>query len=630
MGTNYSGGVEEVAAMPWKDHSPCFMLNEMETQISGNQQPELDRHRCERRVLASPGSSLVDLCVRRVCCNLLAAETPLYDLVASSSTTPSTELPTELVAKLLACLVDHGAMTQATFRSVCHLAGPTIQHLRGCLDLRDAWLDGMDLSHVVHVDVGGCTRLQGGARSLLPPLVQLRFASFANCRQLSSAALARMLRPSTHLAVLDLSGCDRLNDTALRALRSLQQLVRVNLSRCGHITDRGLSYLPLSIQELAIARCDALTDVGLRDAVANMVRLTALDLSHGNFTNQGMLWLAEGVAPRLRRLAIAGCQHIDQDGLEGLGPVLECLDAAQCGGVRGPMALWTQLKELTLARCGCRDMDMMPLASMVHLRALNVSRTGRALTTWRMKQWSTLTDLRHLSMAGSTVDDETLLHLCLHLHDLERLDVAHTAVSDAGMVHLKHLAKLAYLNADTEGMTYHALPFICEATTLTSLDVFGASIADRGLEHLAKVPHLTKLVICGGRVSDAGVRLIAMHAPQLTRLNLSQNRNIHSHALAHVAKLPHLASLNLSHTSISTTGLHHLLGLTQLRTIAIYGVEVTDEMVALLTGMHRLFALCSSSPKIDCPHSTTSDAVEWETIGCPTPLCESLFPRVVR
>src|SRR4029077_7692277 len=78
---------------------------------------------------------------------------------------------------------------------------------------------------------------------------------------------------------------------------------------------------------------------------------------------------------------------------------------------------------------------------------------------------------------------------------LRRLELSGTAVTSAGLVHLKHLTNLERLN-------------VC----LTAVD-------DRGFEHLAGLTRMRRMVVCSSRITGAGFQ--HLHAmKQIESINL--------------------------------------------------------------------------------------------------------------
>ena len=112
------------------------------------------------------------------------------------------------------------------------------------------------------------------------------------------------------------------------------------------------------------------------------------------------------------------------------------------------------------------------------------------------------------------------------------LNLSHTEVTDAGLVHLKGLPKLGYL-----GLSH-------------------TQVTDAGLVHLKGLTKLGRLRLDNTQITDAG--------------------------LAHLKGLTNLFHLHLADTPITDAGLESLKGMTLLHTLDLDNTEVTDDGVAEL------------------------------------------------
>jgi sugar lactone lactonase YvrE len=145
---------------------------------------------------------------------------------------------------------------------------------------------------------------------------------------------------------------------------------------------------------------------------------------------------------------------------------------------------------------------------------------------------------------------------------LRRLEVSGTAVTSAGLVHLKDLKNLEILN-------------VC----LTAVD-------DRGFEHLATLTKMRRMVVCSSRITGSGFR----HLQGMTQL---ESINLHSSpasdaGLEAIGKLTRLRRLEIVHTNVTDTGLKHLAGLTNLRQLHIASHDTTEAALPFLAGLKEL------------------------------------------
>lgn len=78
-------------------------------------------------------------------------------------------------------------------------------------------------------------------------------------------------------------------------------------------------------------------------------------------------------------------------------------------------------------------------------------------------------------------------------------------LTDEGLVHLKEIANLTWLNLANTKITDAGLQSLAEIKTLTRLHLEKTSVGDAGLEHLKGLENLEYLNLYGTQVSDAGL-----------------------------------------------------------------------------------------------------------------------------
>ena len=125
---------------------------------------------------------------------------------------------------------------------------------------------------------------------------------------------------------------------------------------------------------------------------------------------------------------------------------------------------------------------------------------------------------------------------------LRKLELSGTAVTSAGLVHLKNLKNLEILN-------------VC----LTAVD-------DRGFENLAGLTKMRRMVVCSSKITGSGFR----HLRGMTQL---ESINLHSSpasdaGLEAIGQLTNLRRLEIVHTNVTDAGLKHLAGLKQPAPVA--------------------------------------------------------------
>lgn len=162
------------------------------------------------------------------------------------------------------------------------------------------------------------------------------------------------------------------------------------------------------------------------------------------------------------------------------------------------------------------------------------------------------------------VHDETL-KLLAGQDALRRLELSGTAVTSAGLVHLKHLTNLQFLNFCLTG------------------------ISDEGFEHLSNLTRLRRMTVCSSRITGTGFA----HLTNMTQL---ESINLHSSpasdaGLEAISKLNSLQRLEIVHTNVTDVGLKSLAGLTKLRQLHIHGPQTTETGLPFLKQLTELYEL---------------------------------------
>lgn len=162
------------------------------------------------------------------------------------------------------------------------------------------------------------------------------------------------------------------------------------------------------------------------------------------------------------------------------------------------------------------------------------------------------------------VHDETL-RLLVGQDALRRLELSGTAVTSAGLVHLKDLTTLQYLN-------------IC----LTG-------VSDEGFEHLSNLTRMRRMTVCSSKITGTGFA-------HLTSMRQLESINLHSSpatdaGLEAISKLLSLQRLEIVHTNVTDAGLKYLAALTKLRRLHIHGREATEAGLPFLSQLTDLFEL---------------------------------------
>ena len=171
-------------------------------------------------------------------------------------------------------------------------------------------------------------------------------------------------------------------------------------------------------------------------------------------------------------------------------------------------------------------------------------------------------EITDVYMRNPEVSDEDL-HIVAGLRSLQKLELAGSNVTSAGIENLTGLLNLYTLHLADTKVTDEGLTHLARLRSLGILSLDNTPISDAGLMHVAKIPKLERLYLDGTGISDAG--------------------------LAHLSGLVTLKELACVGTKITDAGLQHLRGLENLEVLKVYNTQVTR---AALEELHTVLPKC--------------------------------------
>jgi hypothetical protein len=173
-------------------------------------------------------------------------------------------------------------------------------------------------------------------------------------------------------------------------------------------------------------------------------------------------------------------------------------------------------------------------------------------------------------------DDEALARFAESYGDrIGELELVNTAVTDAGLRHLKKMTMLRHLRIRKDARNVLLVGSEPPPT-----------ITDAGLVHLKGLTQLWTLDLDGLPVSDAGLDAIK-NLPTLMSLGLNRTE-VQGANLARLKSLPRLSTLGLAQSAMTEEGIHALAGATNLQFLSLSGVPLTKEALSLLRAIPRL------------------------------------------
>lgn len=382
---------------------------------------------------------------------------------------------------------------------------------------------------------------------------------YFNENRVTNAGLKRHLPEMTKLEELSLSG-GGMNDAGLVSLKDLPKLGYLSL-RSGNFTDAGLVHVRKcsSLRILDLMHLP-ITDTGLQH-LSGHLRLESLLLFNTEVTDRGLVYLKS--MPSLKKLNIRKREQKGQITDKGM------IHLAQI----------KSLEYLDLPNRGITDKGLVPIAKLDRLKYLWVGcSTASPLTN---------TGLRHVS----------------ELRSLETLHIGGAGLSDAGMDYLAKLTKLRVLHLSfCDSITDEGLAKLAALRSLERLDLYCKNITISGLSHLNPLKNIVRLSLRGIKQDDSGLDISGLTKLEQLTLKLKRTRrgkevvqdDIRDKDLACLAKLKNLKELRIvssSKSMITDAGMSHLAGLTNMRSLGIYGPLLTDKALSRLKGMQQLSSL---------------------------------------
>lgn len=282
------------------------------------------------------------------------------------------------------------------------------------------------------LDLSGCEKINDAAVQNIVGLPELRVLRLGSASKFSSRAAALLLERNS-ITDLTLTEATKLTDRVCHSFGRISSLKALRLAGCVNLYDVAVEYLTEndSLEILRVSKCARLTD----DAFAHLSRLSRLrdvDLSF----NMGLTEAAVGhlVGLPIESLSIAGCRRVG-DGvmvhIANLAPSLTSLD----------------LSFTSLTDAGALELQRLP-----QLRSLRL-RGAKALTNAAIKVVSVhLTQLRALDVGLLDISDAALSEIS-QLGLLEQLDVSFCRrLTIAGARRIGMLTRLGMLVAENTAL----------------------------------------------------------------------------------------------------------------------------------------------------------------------------------
>ena len=227
--------------------------------------------------------------------------------------------------------------------------------------------------------------------------------------------------------------------------------------------------------------------------------------------------------------------------------------------------------------------------------------------------------LRRLELSGTAVTSAGLVHL-KDLKNIERLNLCLTACDDRGFEHLAGMTKMRRMTICASKITGSGFQHLQGMKQLESINLHSAPASDAGLEAIGKLTSLKRLEIVHTHVTDAGLKHLAslvnlqqlhIHGPQTTETGLPfigqlkelYQLDVYDHpasnqTLAQISQLPKLRMLMLPLGVFDDEGVKHLAKVTTLEDLSLDSPKFTDASLETLGGLKRLRRLQLNRAKL--------------------------------
>jgi sugar lactone lactonase YvrE len=223
------------------------------------------------------------------------------------------------------------------------------------------------------------------------------------------------------------------------------------------------------------------------------------------------------------------------------------------------------------------------LAGQEDLRRLELS--GTAVTSAGLVHLKDLKNLERLNVCLTAVDDEGLRHLA-GLTRMRRLVVCSSHVTGSGFEHLRGMRQLESINLHSSPASDAGLEAIGKLTSLRRLEIVHTKVTDAGLRHLAELVNLRQLHVASHDTTEAGLAFLG-RLRELEQLDVYE-RLASNQTLEQIGTLPKLRWLMLTGGPFDDAGVRHLARLTTLEELSLTSDRVTDACIESLAGLKSL------------------------------------------
>ncbi|KAJ0405062.1 hypothetical protein P43SY_001206 [Pythium insidiosum] len=413
--------------------------------------------------------------------------------------------------------------------------------------------------------------------------------SLARCALVTDASLQRLAVSCSDLEVLDVTHCELLTDATLRAVGSqCRRLRSLRVAHCHSVTDLGVDAVVRGcgrLEELVLSFCERVSERSMAAIGASCPQLTALELEMCVQLGSPALRLlvtALATPTRLRRLNLAGCHRVSDDGLLAVAKRCTRLQNVNLRGLDKLTDASVRVLTHNCLELETLDLEDVCLATGA-VFVFDQEGDGRGVVDKML-----LKQLKEITLTGcSGLDDQALGHLAHRAKILQTLTLSTcSGITDRG---------LAWLLRDM-------LDKSPSGEHLTRLDVsYCEQLSARALHDVAtSCPHLVALNLSGCvHLRDQDVTDLVTACPLLVSLQLAFCRELTDAVLVTIAQRLSLEEFNVSRCiKISDDGMREIAG--QFASLRKLNVSACKKLSALT--LSALWEHCVLLEELDAAH----------------------------
>ena len=216
---------------------------------------------------------------------------------------------------------------------------------------------------------------------------------------------------------------------------------------------------------------------------------------------------------------------------------------------------WTRgLERREKDRLQSRIQTLRQLGATVFLQRGQVSEVAAnrsEINDSQMPLVASFSRMTDLSLEATSIGDAGIVHL-RHLQHLEWLNLYRSRVGDAGLQSLRQLRRLQHLPIGETRVTDAGLVYLREMKQLVYLGLRGNPITDGGVRHLSQLTRLEGLHLSETEVTDTGIRSLE-NMQRLKKLWLDETV-VSDRAIDSLVKLRGLRELYIAKTRVTAAG----------------------------------------------------------------------------